>query len=50
MTIALIPNFLQISSPLSNWLSSSNLVRPEPIISNPPVFLYSSMISEVNSI
>ena len=42
-------NFLAISSPLSYCHSSSSLVRPEPMISNPPVFLYSSMISAVSS-
>ena len=41
---------MQSSKPLSNWLSSSNFVRPEPIISKPPVFLYWLMISSVNSI
>ena len=37
---ALIFNFLQTSSDFWNCSSVSSFVRPEPMISNPPVFLY----------
>ena len=47
---ALIFNSFKISSPFSNCSSFSNLVRPEPMISKPPVLRYSSMISAVSSI
>ena len=45
-----MPNFLQISAPFSYCHSSSNFVRPEPIMSKPPVLRYSSTISLVSSI
>lgn len=50
ITNALMPNSLMISRPLSNCSTFSSLVRPEPMISKPPVLRYSSIISEVSSI
>ena len=40
ITIAVIPCFLQTSAATANCSSVSSFVLPEPMISNPPVFLY----------
>jgi len=40
ITIAVIPCFLQTSATIANCSGVSNFVRPEPMISKPPVFLY----------
>ena len=50
MTIALIPCFLQTSAACANCSSVSNFVRPEPMISNPPVLRNWSMYSSSNTI
>ena len=42
-------SFLQTSNEDLNCSSVSNLVLPDPIISKPPVFLYSSINESVNS-
>ena len=49
ITTAEIFNFLQTSNEDLNCSSVSSLVLPEPIISKPPVFLYSFINSSVNS-
>ena len=42
-------SFLQTSKEDLNCSSVSSFVLPEPIISKPPVFLYSSINESVNS-
>ena len=45
ITIAVIPCFLHTSLAIANCSSVSNFVRPDPIISKPPVFRYSLIYS-----
>ena len=49
ITIAVIPCFLQTSVAILNCSSVSSLVLPEPMISNPPVFLYSLIYASSNT-
>lgn len=49
ITIAVIPCFSQTFAATANCSSVSNFVRPDPIISNPPVFLYASIYASSNS-
>ena len=48
ITIAVSPDFLAFSATKANCSLVSSFVRPEPIISNPPVFLYASMNASSN--
>ncbi len=49
-TTASRPNALAVAALLANCSGVSILVRPEPMMSKPPVFLYSSMIDEYSSV
>ena len=49
ITIAVRPFFLAFSATILNCSCVSSLVRPDPMISKPPVFLYSSMNLSSNS-
>ena len=48
MTIASIPCFWATSATTLNCSSFSSFVRPEPIMSNPPVLRYLSIVSPVS--
>ena len=49
ITIAVSPCFFATDSTTLNCSTVSSFVRPDPMMSNPPVFLYWSMNSSVNS-
>ena len=49
MTMALMSRALQLTMTLSNCSGFSSFVRPEQIMSKPPVLRYALMMSSVNS-
>ena len=48
ITIAVSPLFFAFSATVANCSFVSSFVRPDPIISKPPVFLYASINASSN--